>query len=389
MSNCIAGQGVNPQPKVGAPEPRRDNAAMSTNARSTRNSPTESVDIPRLRRRLLSWYDRHRRELPWRSDNPDPYAVWLSEMMLQQTQTSTVAPYYAAFLEAYPDVNALAAAPREDVLAMWAGLGYYRRAHLLHDAAKVVADELGGRFPDTVEGLMALPGVGRYSAGAIASIAFDVSAPILDGNVKRVLARVFAIRESQSDAKTIAKLWQMSGNVIPRKRCGDFNQALMDLGATICTPKVPSCDTCPFKGICLARQRELVDEIPPVRKRSKPTRMDLTALVIESGEHVLLHRRSDSGLWAGMWELPNAEANGEKIDEVCEAILPASVRKSLTRPVKAHAVQHQLTHRTVRFNVYRATCRKARVPKHFQWARKDDALPLPKAFQKVLSATSP
>ncbi|MCA9250497.1 MAG: A/G-specific adenine glycosylase [Phycisphaerales bacterium] len=362
---------------------------MPTAPRSAANASGDPVDIPRLRRRLLSWYDRHRRELPWRSDNPDPYAVWLSEMMLQQTQTSTVAPYYAAFLKTYPNVNALAAAPREDVLAMWAGLGYYRRAHLLHDAAKVVADELGGRFPETVEGLMALPGVGRYSAGAIASIAFDVSAPILDGNVKRVLARVFAIRDLQSDAKTIAKLWQISGEVIPRKRCGDFNQALMDLGATVCTPKMPTCDTCPLNRICIARQRDLVDKIPPVRKRLKPTRMDLSAFVIESGEYVLLHRRSDSGLWAGMWELPNAEANGERIDAVCEAVLPASVCKTLSRPVKARAVQHQLTHRTVRFNVYRATCRKSRVPKPFQWARKDDALPLPKAFQKVLSAVSP
>ncbi|GJM23858.1 MAG: A/G-specific adenine glycosylase [Phycisphaerae bacterium] len=385
MSNRDCGQVAKQSGQVAAFSPRRHNAEMKTASSTNPTSIADGVDIPRLRRRLLNWYDRHRRDLPWRSDDPDPYAVWLSEMMLQQTQTSTVAPYYAAFLKAYPNVEALAAADRDDILAMWAGLGYYRRAHHLHDAAKIVADELGGCFPDTVRALMELPGVGRYSAGAIASIAFGVSAPILDGNVKRVLSRVFAIRDSQSDAKTIELLWDISAKVIPRKRCGDFNQALMDLGATTCTPKVPGCGTCPLKQLCIAKQRDLVDEIPPVRKRTKPTHLDLTALVIEANGHVLLHRRADSGLWAGMWELPNVEANGKSITAVCETILPASIQESLSEFVKSCSVQHQLTHRSVWFNVYRANCRKSRLPKAFQWAKRNDVLPLPKAFKKILS----
>ncbi len=359
---------------------------MATAQNRKQKSAPGEIDIPQLRRRLLRWYDRNRRDLPWRSDNPDPYAVWLSEMMLQQTQTATVAPYYAAFLQAYPDVFALAAAPRGDVLAMWAGQGYYRRAHNLHDTAKIVAEELDGVFPNTVDGLMKLPGVGRYSAGAIASIAYDVCAPILDGNVKRVLSRVFAIEQSQSDPQTIATLWGISGKIIPRKRCGDFNQAMMDLGATVCTPKVPKCDTCPFKKICIANNRGLTDVIPPARQRRIPTRLDLTALVVEANGYVLLHRRADSGLWAGMWELPNVEANGKSIDDVCEAILPATIRKSLGKLSKSRGVQHQLTHRSVRFKVFRGSCKKVRLPKTFQWARADDTLPLPKAFQKVLSA---
>jgi A/G-specific adenine glycosylase len=384
MSDRRCGQGVNRTQPVAAIHRRRHNARMKDGPTKRRRDAYD-LEIPRLRRRLLSWYDRHRRELPWRSDDPDPYAVWLSEIMLQQTQTGTVAPYYAAFLEAYPDVHALAGADRQDVLARWAGLGYYRRAHLLHDAARVVADDLGGRFPVTVEGLMKLPGVGRYSAGAIASIAFGVSAPILDGNVKRVLSRVFAIRLSPNDPKTIARLWELSADVIPRKRCGDFNQALMDLGATVCTPKVPACDTCPLNQLCLARKGDIVNLIPPARQRTRPTRLNLTALVIEANGHVLLHRRSNSGLWAGMWELPNVETNGQTIETICEAILPVAIHRSLDAFVMSPTVRHQLTHRTVRFKVYRASCKKARVPKAFQWARKGDALPLPRAFQKVLS----
>ncbi len=370
--------------QVGANTSTAHNVYMPTARHRTRTSC--NVDIPRLRRRLLKWYDRNRRDLPWRSDRPDPYAVWLSEMMLQQTQTATVAPYYAKFLEAFPDVFALAAASREDVLAMWAGLGYYRRAHNLHDAAKMVAELFDGAFPDTVDGLMKLPGVGRYSAGAIASIAFGVSAPILDGNVKRVLARIFAIQASPSESQTVGTLWSLSESVIPKKRCGDFNQALMDLGATVCNPKSPICNTCPLAGECLAKQRNLVDVIPTVRKRIKPKHLDLTALVIEAKGHVLLHQRDNSGLWAGMWELPNVEANGESIDSVCAKILPASICKSLGEIGRSRGVQHQLTHRTVRFNVYRASCNKTRLPKAYQWAKRDEALPLPKAFQKILSA---
>jgi len=352
---------------------------------SSRRNERDQVDIPRLRRRLLAWYARSGRDLPWRHHAKNPYAVWLSEMMLQQTQTGTVAPYFAAFLKKFPDVHALARADRQDVLSLWAGLGYYRRAHLLHEAARVVVNELAGTFPSTVDGLLELPGIGRYSAGAIASIAFDVSAPILDGNVKRVLSRVFAVRESHNEASTVARLWQLSTTVIPRKRCGDFNQALMDLGATVCKPKTATCNACPIATVCQAHALQLTQEIPSPRVRSKPKDLHLTAFIIKAGDFVLLHRRPDTGLWAGMWELPSAETNGSEAEQVGDAILPAGVRGSLKKSESVGIVKHQLTHRTVRFQVYRGHCKKHRLPASFRWANANDELPLPKAFQKILS----
>src|ERR1700743_339451 len=212
----------------------------------------EPVD---LAARLLDWYDSHRRVLPWRAakgKRADPYRVWLSEIMLQQTTVQAVAGYYRKFLERWPDVRALAAAEEEDVLGAWAGLGYYARAHNLHAAAKIVADQMGGIFPATAEGLRALPGVGAYTSGAIAAIAYDESQAAVDGNAERVIARLYAVITPMPKAKT--ELHAHAMTLVPA-RAGDFAQALMDLGSAICTPKRPACPNCPWAEDCLARKR--------------------------------------------------------------------------------------------------------------------------------------
>jgi len=257
---------------------------------------------------LLRWYDSDRRDLPWRSPPgappPDPYAVWLSEVMLQQTGVATVAPYYRAFLARWPDVAALAAAPQEAVMAAWAGLGYYSRARNLLRCAQHVAGPLGGRFPETEAGLRELPGIGPYTAAAIAAIAFDRSAVVVDGNVERVVARLFAVTQPLPAAKP--ELRALAARLTPRTRPGDFAQAMMDLGATVCTPRRPACNTCPLAACCRGRAAGLAADLPrKAAKAPKPLRHGMAFWLRRRGDGaVLLERRPDRGLLGGMLGLP-------------------------------------------------------------------------------------
>jgi A/G-specific adenine glycosylase len=257
-----------------------------------------------IRRRLLGWYDRRRRDLPWRRRAADPYAQLVAEFMLQQTQVSTVIPYYERFLQRFPNVTALAAASVDDVLALWSGLGYYSRARNLHTAAGKIVSGFGGRMPDTVSGLMSLPGVGRYTAGAVASIAYGVRAPVLDGNVARVLCRLFAVEESPSDSSVREWLWGLAEELLPPSRCGDFNQALMELGAMVCTPREPACQDCPLRPDCIARRTDRTAEIPAAKRKARVQSLDCAAAVVTCGGRVLLVRRPEDGLWGGLWSLP-------------------------------------------------------------------------------------
>lgn len=350
----------------------------------TPRTSSAAVDWRSARRRLSAWYRRHRRDLPWRRRQHDPYAQLVAELMLHQTQVATVVPYYLRFLERFPTVQDLACADRADVLALWTGLGYYRRCHLLHEAANRIVHDLHGTFPRTVEGLMQLPGVGRYTAGAIASIAFDQRVPLLDGNVKRVLLRMMAIRDDPGVPRVNDRLWDLALEALPARNCGDFNQALMELGATVCTPRQPGCDACPLRDLCEARQRGLVDEIPRPRPRRSPRAMTMAALVVTAGHRVLVRRRPVGSLWPGAWEIPSMESNGRFTKKQFQNLVPATI---LARLVDVHAagdVTHQLTHRTIKFRVHAATARATRLPAGFAWMRLDHDLPLPTAFRKVL-----
>jgi A/G-specific adenine glycosylase len=260
-------------------------------------------------RRLLAWYDRHRRNLPWRAkpgEQPDPYRVWLSEIMLQQTTVAAVGPYFQSFLARWPSVEALAEAQLDEVLHAWQGLGYYARARNLHRCAIHVAGALGGRFPDTEEGLAGLPGVGPYTAAAIAAIAFDRKATAVDGNVERVVARLFAVKDPLPGAKP--ELRRLAGGLTPARRAGDFAQAMMDLGATICPPGRPKCMLCPLSEDCRARAEGIAEDLPARSpKRARPLRRGVVFWAVRRDGAVLLRRRPEEGLLGGMMEFPSTD----------------------------------------------------------------------------------
>jgi len=293
---------------------------------------------------LLAWFRRHRRDMPWRKTR-DPYAIWVSEIMLQQTQVATVKPYYVRFLEAFPDVRALASAPLDAVLKAWEGLGYYARARNLHRAAGQVTERYGGQLPRTVPELRALPGIGAYTAGAIASIAFDLDEPVLDGNVRRVLCRVFRVRGIPTEPKTERKLWSLARALIPSGKASLFNQALMDLGATICIPRDPRCLVCPIKTACQACARNEQAELParPVRK---PTpHHEIAVGIIWRNGRILIDQRKPEGLLGGLWEFPGGK---RRPDESLEACVVREVREDLGVKVKVRrpmvTVKHAYTH---------------------------------------------
>ncbi|MCX5541675.1 A/G-specific adenine glycosylase [Paraburkholderia sp. CNPSo 3076] len=261
--------------------------------------------------RLIAWQREHgRHDLPWQNTR-DPYRIWLSEIMLQQTQVSTVIPYYTRFLERFPTAEALAAAPDDDVMALWAGLGYYSRARNLHRCAQVVADTHGGKFPSTVEALAELPGIGRSTAAAIASFAFGARETILDGNVKRVLARVFGVEGFPGEKRVENAMWTLAETLVPGPEASDadvsaYTQGLMDFGATLCGRGKPDCARCPFADDCVAKTTGRQRELPAARpKKAVPTRRTWM-LVLLDGDAVMLEKRPPSGIWGGLWSLPEA-----------------------------------------------------------------------------------
>ena len=305
---------------------------------------------------LLDWYDRHRRVLPWRAapgETPDPYRVWLSEIMLQQTTVRAVGPYFARFLERWPDVQALAAATLDDVLRLWAGLGYYARARNLHACAGAVAARPDGQFPATEAELATLPGIGPYTAAAIAAIAFDAPAAAVDGNVERVITRFFALERELPAAKP--EIRALTQSLVPAARSGDFAQALMDLGATICTPKKPACALCPWMEPCAARVRGEPESFPrKAAKREGRLRRGAAFVVLRADGFVLLRTRPPRGLLGGMTEVPTTEwTHGFEL----EAALEAAPRLGRARPKWLRlpgVVTHVFTHFPLELAVYRA-----------------------------------
>ncbi|MBR0556660.1 A/G-specific adenine glycosylase [Ciceribacter sp. L1K23] len=341
---------------------------------------------------LLSWYDRHHRDLPWRVSPPmarrgikaDPYHVWLSEVMLQQTTVQAVKAYFAKFLALWPTVNDLAAAPVEDVMAAWAGLGYYARARNLKKCADAVATDHGGIFPDTDDGLRSLPGIGDYTSAAIAAIAFDRPAAVMDGNVERVISRLYAI-----DAPLPGSKPEMKARVAamtPSERPGDFAQAMMDLGATICTPKRPSCVLCPFRDDCLALATDDPERFPvKAAKKEKPVRIGAAFVAVDSNNRVLLRRRVETGLLGGMTEVPTtgwtARLDGGDTED--HAPFDANWQPK-------GVVTHVFTHFELKLSVFHATDVEA--PADNGWwepVANLDAQALPTVMKKVIEQAIP
>lgn len=304
-----------------------------------------------LQTRLLAWYRKNKRTLPWRG-HPDPYAVWVSEIMLQQTRVETVVPYFERWMRLFPTVQALANASEQEVLHAWQGLGYYSRARNLHKAAQIIVRDYAGKLPQSAEDLARLPGIGRYTAGAIASIAFDADEPALDGNLKRVYARLFDVTEAVDSPKGEKLLWEIARQNLPKGRAGDFNQALMDLGAAICLPKAPRCLLCPLVELCKARENG-VQELRPLKKPKKPAPQYIHAAgVIVRRGRVLLARRPSQGLLGGMWEFPNGRVDGDPAGELAQA-LETAYRLKVQRKEALGVVQHAYTHFKVSVHAFR------------------------------------
>ncbi len=338
-----------------------------------------------LAAKLLAWYDAHARVLPWRSlpgAVADPYHVWLSEIMLQQTTVAAVRAYFQKFIKLWPRIEDLAAADTEDVMRAWAGLGYYARARNLHACAKIVAHELGGEFPDTEEGLRALPGIGPYTAGAIAAIAFDKPHAAVDGNVERVITRMHAIETPLPAAKkAIAGTAQA---LVPARRAGDFAQAIMDLGATICTPRKPNCLICPWTEHCEGRRRGIQDTLPrKAVKKAIPTRYGIAYWVEREDGKILLRKRPDRGLLGGMMEIPSSEWSESPKDAP-----PIKARWQTL----AKKVEHTFTHFHLVIEVRKALVANAAIlPKgDYRWIFKSELSgeALPTVFCKVVRAAN-
>ncbi len=309
-----------------------------------------------LRTHLLNWFDHHRRDLPWRrtlddtTTGPrDPYRVWVSEVMLQQTTVAAAVPYFERFVAALPDVCALACADEQRVLKLWEGLGYYRRARHLHAAARQLVEEHSGELPDDPVAWETLPGVGRYILGAVLSQAFDRRLPIVEANSLRVLSRLFGYRGDPREGEGKAWVWRAAEAVLPAKRCGDFNQSLMELGALVCVPNAPDCSQCPLAGICEAERIGLQHAIPPKKKAPAITAVNEVGIVIREGHKILLCRRPDSARrWQNMWEMPHAPRTaGEELTETAHR-----VAKELTGfEVKAGEELLTIKHRVTRYAI--------------------------------------
>jgi len=294
---------------------------------------------------LLDWYNKNARELPWRSFST-PYRTWVSEIMLQQTQVDTVIPYFNNWMERFPDVETLSSADEREVLSLWEGLGYYSRARNLHRAAKIITSELDGNLPVSVTELEKLPGIGPYTSAAIASIAFQADVAAVDGNIRRVLSRLFDVREPARSIEGEKILWALAKTHLPQGKASSYNQALMDLGATICLPKKPVCDHCPIAKLCLARKLGVQEKRPVKLPRKKVPHLTVTAAVILRGGTVLLAQRPSPGLLGGLWEFPGGTMEEADVD------LPACLRREITEElgvtVKVGAsfgqYQHAYTH---------------------------------------------
>lgn len=308
--------------------------------------------LNKIRRGLLGWYRRQARDLPWRRTE-DAYAIWISEIMLQQTRVTAVQPYYERFLKRFPTVEKLARAKVDSVLKQWEGLGYYSRARNLHQAARVIVREYRGWLPETTNELQKLPGIGRYTAGAIASIAFGLKEPVLDGNVTRVFCRVLRIRENPQQTKVQKRLWKTAQQIIAKGKAGTLNQALMELGAMVCLPKQPRCEECPLEKLCAARKSGEQEKLPVRKKKKRLPHYKVAVGIVRKAGWILIDQRQPNGMLGGMWEFPGGK---QKRNESLEETVKREVREELGVHVitgeKLAEVEHGYSHFRVTLHAF-------------------------------------
>ena len=330
---------------------------------------------------LLAWYDEHARTLPWRGIH-DPYRTWVSETMLQQTRVETVISYYERFLARFPDVAALACAPEDDVMKLWEGLGYYRRARNLQKGARQVMEAFGGEIPSTTDELLKICGIGAYTAGAIASIAFDKAVPAVDGNVIRVVSRLAGIRENVGIPSVKREIERIAAALVPPERPGDFNQAMMDLGATVCMPGTPGCDRCPLTALCDAYRAGDAEDIPELPRKNPPKEIEYDLCLVFSGGRVLMRQRTETML-QGLWIYPMIESWHTAKQ------LPAAVKRrtglAVTGIEAAGEARHVFTHQVWKMKIYAMRTEATEAPEGWRFVTREemDALALPTAVKKA------
>ena len=343
---------------------------------------------------LLEWYDEVRRDLPFRRTR-DPYAIWVSEVMLQQTQVATVLSYFTRWMQRFPNVKALASASEDEVLHAWQGLGYYSRARSLRRAAQAVVERFDGSLPGTVEELRSLPGIGPYSAGAIASIAFGERTPVVDGNVVRVLSRLFALRGDPNKAAQRKLIWERAAELVPSERPGDFNQALMELGATVCTPQNPRCALCPLRRHCRGLALGVQEELPELPARATVTEVHMAAAVVHSRSRVLVVKlKADAPRWASMWQFPNVERRPrETAEKAAERALSELVALDASAENIAANVKHSVTRYRITLTAVACSAKSTRLGKlsHVEqaaWKRPSelDDIAMPAAHRRIARA---
>jgi A/G-specific adenine glycosylase len=329
-----------------------------------------------LTQRLLDWYKIHARSLPWR-DHPDPYAVWVAEIMLQQTRVETVIPYFERWMRRFPTVETLANASQQEVLALWEGLGYYGRARNLHKAACLLVVEKGGELPRDPAALRRLPGIGRYTAAAIASIAFGLDEPALDGNIRRVLSRLFDLRQPVHSTEAETRLRELANGHLPQGRAGEYNQALMDLGAMICTPRQPDCPSCPLRDICLAYSLGVQAERPVPEPKPALPHHTVTAAVIQCNGHVLIAQRAEQGLLGGLWEFPGGKTHPGEDLVAClmrEILEELDIEVSVGEHLSVH--YHAYSHFRVTLHAFRCSLQQGKPRKlihaDLRWVKPSD-----------------
>lgn len=356
--------------------------------RSARGQKPEYARFPV--QKFLSWYRTHRRSLPWR-ETQDLYRIWLSEIMLQQTQVATVIPYYERFLQRFPTVSDLARATEEDVLHAWENLGYYSRARQLHRAARIVVAQFDGQIPQNRDNLLQLPGIGAYTAGAILSIAFGQSVPAIDGNVRRVLCRFHALAGIMADKEGYRRLTDIITRILPDAQAGHFNQALMELGATVCSPRIPLCGTCPLSQECLARRLDQIGLFPtPTEKKKVPVRDAVAAFILDIRGRVLVVKRPSSGLLGSLWKFPGGfAAPGEAPDQTLKRTVAKEVGLCIDGASFKGTVKHAYTHFRLRLHVFACTVPAGEPQKtgcaDYRWIHTDEfgQLPFSKADRLV------
>ena len=305
-----------------------------------------------IRRKLLVWYDKSKRDLPWRNTK-NPYYIWVSEVMLQQTQVKTVIPYYERWIKTFSTIEKLTDAPERKILKLWEGLGYYSRARNLKKAAQIISKEMNGKVPEDVEDLQSLPGIGRYTAGAIASIAFGLKAPVLDGNVKRVISRLFCMKENGATSASENRLWKKAEGLLPTQRPGDFNQALMELGAVVCTPKSPTCPQCPLSSTCEAFLKNDPEQWPPAKQKVPIKKIEVSAGIIVKNKRVYIQQRAKGGLMGRLWEFPGGKREKDESPEDC---LKREIKEELGADIiilnKAMTIKHTYTKFRITLHVF-------------------------------------